>query len=131
MISFSRRIKEDSYAFLSQNYIELENRINQDTFVYMDPPYRLTTGSYNDGKRGFKGWDSILEQELFQFADRLSQRGIKFMLSYVIEHKGNVNETALEWIERNHYRIIELGDVIGISGSRRKEVLIVNYDNQQ
>lgn len=131
MISFSRRIKEGSYAFLSQNYIELENRINQDTFVYMDPPYRLTTGSYNDGKRGFKGWDSILEQELFQFADRLSQRGIKFMLSYVIEHKGNVNETALEWIERNHYRIIELGDVIGISGSRRKEVLIVNYDNQQ
>ena len=56
--------------------------------------------------------------------------GIKFMLSYVIEHKGKVNETALEWIEKNHYRIIELGDVIGISGSRRKEVLIVNYDNQ-
>ena len=131
MISFSRRIKEEPYAFLSQNYIELENRINPDVFVYMDPPYRLTTGSYNDGKRGFKGWDLVLEQELFQFADRLSQKGIKFMLSYIIEHKGNVNEIALEWIKKKHYRVIELGDIIGISGSRRKEVLIVNYANQQ
>ena len=130
MISFSRKIKEGSYIFLSKNYIELESRINNSTFVYMDPPYRLTTGSYNDGKRGFKGWDSILENELFEFVDRLSNRGIKFMLSYVIEHKGKVNETALEWISRNHYRMIELGDVIGISGSRRKEVLIVNYGEQ-
>ncbi len=128
MISFSRKIKEGSYAFLSQNYLELENRISNDMFVYMDPPYRLTTGAYNDGKRGFKGWDSILEEELFQFADRLTQRNIKFMLSYVIEHKGKVNSNALNWIERNHYRIIELGDIIGISGSRRKEVLIVNYE---
>ena len=130
MISFSRKIKEGSYIFFFFFYIELESRINNSTFVYMDPPYRLTTGSYNDGKRGFKGWDSVLENELFEFADRLSKRGIKFMISYVIEHKGKVNETALEWISRNHYRMIELGDIIGISGSRRKEVLIVNYDNQ-
>ena len=131
MISFSRKIKEGSYVFLSQNYLELENRINDGTFVYLDPPYRLTTGSYNDGKRGFKGWDSILEQELFQFIDRLSQRGIKIMLSYVIEHKGKVNERVLEWIDNNNYRVIELGDIVGISGSRRKEVLIINYDIQQ
>ena len=50
------------------------------------------------------------------------------MLSYVIEHKGQTNENLIRWINSNHYKTIELGDIIGISGSRRKEVLIVNYD---
>ena len=50
------------------------------------------------------------------------------MLSYVMEHKNNVNYDLINWIERNKYRIIQLDSVIGISGSKRKEVLIVNYD---
>ena len=50
------------------------------------------------------------------------------MLSYVIEHKGQINENLIRWINSNHYKTIELGDIIGISGSRRKEVLIVNYE---
>ena len=39
----------------------------------------------------------------------------------------NVNYDLINWIERNKYRIIQLDSVIGISGSKRKEVLIVNY----
>lgn len=128
MISFSRKIKEGSYLFHSGSYTELEHLFTKNTFVYMDPPYRLTNGSYNDGKRGFKGWNSILEQELFQFADHLTKQNINFMLSYVIEHKGNINEKLLDWINKNNYRIIELGNILGISGSKRKEVLIVNYE---
>ena len=50
------------------------------------------------------------------------------MLSYVIEHKNNVNYELVNWIEKNNYRIIELDSITGISGSKRKEVLIVNYD---
>ena len=96
--------------------------------VYMDPPYQLTTGSYNDGKRGFNGWNEALESELFEFANRLNQRGIPFMLSYVKEHKGKTNNNLLSWVNDNNYTLIELGDIIGISGSRRKEVLVINYD---
>ena len=55
MISFSRAIKERNIVFICENYTELENSLNEESFVYMDPPYMLTTGSYNDGKRGFKG----------------------------------------------------------------------------
>lgn len=128
MISFSRVIKEGNYTFTSRNYLDLEQIIDDSTFVYADPPYRLTTGSYNDGKRGFKGWDLVLELELFNFLDRISKKNTKFMLSYVIEHKGNINYNLLNWVEKNNYRIIELGNVIGISGSKRKEVLIVNYE---
>lgn len=128
VISFSRRIKEGNYEFYSQNYKDLFVQMTPSTFVYFDPPYNLTTGAYNDGKRGFDGWNKELEAELFDFADELNQSGIKFMLSYVIEHKGATNYELLAWIERQGYHVIHLGDVLGISGSRRKEVLIVNYE---
>lgn len=73
------------------------------------------------------GWNKELEAELFSFADDLNQYGVSFMLSYVIEHKGAINQELLAWIDKRGYRVIQLGDIIGISGSRRKEVLIVNY----
>lgn len=128
MISFSRVIKEKEYIFMTGQYSELRSMIDNDTFVYFDPPYKLTTGSYNDGKRGFKGWNDLLEQEMFTFLNALNKDNISFMLSYVIEHKGQINNNLVDWAEKNHYSIIELGDIIGISGSRRKEVLIVNYE---
>ena len=64
---------------------------------------------------------------MFAFADGLHQAGVPFMLSYVIEHKGKTNQELLDWIEKQGYQVIHLGDIIGISGSRRKEVLIINY----
>lgn len=128
LISFSRHIKEIRCEFCSTDYSDFENRIEPGSIVYLDPPYQLTTGSYNDGKRGFKGWSDTQEAALFLFADALTKRGIPFILSYVAEHKGNVNENLLTWIAKNGYTMINLGDVIGISGSRRKEVLVVNYD---
>ena len=127
MISFSRQIKEGNYEFYSQSYKELIDQMTPSTFVYFDPPYHLTTGSYNDGKRGFDGWNKTLESELFAFADGLHQAGVPFMLSYVIEHKGKTNQELLDWIDKQGYQVIHLGDIIGISGSRRKEVLIINY----
>lgn len=128
MISFSRAIKENDYTFKAGQYSDLLSQIDNNTFVYFDPPYKLTTGSYNDGKRGFNGWNDTLEHELFDFLNRLNDKKISFMLSYVIEHKGQINENLIRWINSNHYKTIELGDIIGISGSRRKEVLIVNYE---
>lgn len=128
LISFSRRIKELNVSFFKMDYFELASVLEKDAFIYFDPPYTLTVGSYNDGKRGFKGWSDQQEAMLFEFADDLNSKGIHFMMSYVAEHKGAVNENLLAWIQRKQYRVIQLGDIIGISGSRRKEVLILNYD---
>lgn len=128
LISFSRRIKEIPCSFFSTDYHEFELQIEEGGFIYMDPPYQLTNGSYNDGKRGFHGWSLKQERDLFEFADRLNEAGVQFMLSYVAEHKGTQNENLLNWIGERGYTLIALEDVIGISGSRRKEVLVINYD---
>lgn len=129
MISFSRKLKEKKCVFKHGSYQLLKNDFKKNTFIYCDPPYMLTNGSYNDGKRGFNGWDKQQEQELFNFLNKIDSLNIPFMLSYVIEHKGITNETLLKWVDKNRYKVIELGNVVGISGSRRKEVLIINYEN--
>lgn len=129
LISFSCRIKELNVQFYCSDYTDMFQYVNDGhTFIYLDPPYMLTNGSYNDGKRGFKGWDTSQEFALFDFLDRLNGEGSRFMLSYVLEHKGKINQNLLNWTRDNNYHIIELGDILGISGSRRKEILVINYE---
>ena len=129
LISFSRRIKELNVCFSCADYTDTFRYVDDGhTFVYLEPPYMLTNGSYNDGKRGFKGWDVSQEAALFEFLDKLNHEGSRFMLSYVLEHKGKVNQNLVNWTQDNHYHIIELGDILGISGSRRKEILVTNYE---
>lgn len=127
-ISFSRIIKEKSVSFHSADYFELFDEIQCNDFVYFDPPYLLTNGSYNDGKRGFDGWNIKQQQQLFDRINMLANKGIKFMLSYVSEHKGVINEDLLKWVKENNYKMISIKGASGISGSIRKEVLVINYD---
>lgn len=125
MISFSRVLKENEYQFVSCDFTDLLANIDSETFVYMDPPYRLTLGSYNDGKRGFTGWDEKSEMALFSFADKLNEKGVRFMISYVVEHKGEINLEIMNWIKNRNYALIELNQIKGIN---RKEVIILNYE---
>jgi len=123
MISFSRVIKEKNIIFKNLDYNNFLNKIDRNTFIYMDPPYRLTTSSYNDGKRGFKGWGLEAEKEMFEFVDNLNKKSIQFIISYVIEHNGKINEEVKKWIELNNYQFININAITTI---KRKEVLIAN-----
>ncbi len=125
LVSYSRVIKEKNIEFKNIDYAELIDVMDDDTFVYLDPPYRLTTGSYNDGKRGFNGWSIDEEKRLFDFADNLNKNSIRFMISYVQEHNGKTNNELKNWVEKNSYKIIIVKEVPGI---QRNEILIVNYD---
>ncbi|MDY5306350.1 DNA adenine methylase, partial [Fusobacterium gastrosuis] len=53
--SFSDKL--DNIDFKNLNFKNLNfSQITTSDFVYCDPPYRSSVGSYNDGKRGFEGW---------------------------------------------------------------------------
>ncbi len=101
--------------------------------MYCDPPYLITTGSYNDGKRGFKGWSEKEEVELLHLLDDLNSKNIKFALSNVLEHKGKVNTILLEWSKK--YNVYDLNMSYSNSNYQTKnkdkatrEVLITNYE---
>lgn len=124
MISFSRIIKEKNVLFYNNSYIDLYNTLSKTTFFYFDPPYMLTRGAYNDGKRGFNGWNVKLESEFLSFVEKLSREGIRFMVSYVIEHKGIKNDNILNWINNHKFDVDYIDPKLGNS---RNEVLITNY----
>lgn len=93
---------------------------------YFDPPYILTNATYNDGKRGFNGWDEEQEKDLLAFLEKIDANGQMFMLSNLLFHNGKTNENLIGWCEKKGYKILELVPRAGRYGSR-KEVLVVNY----
>lgn len=99
-------------------------------FLYADPPYLISCGSYNDGKRGFAGWSEQDDLLLFKKLDDLNERGISFALSNVIEHKGMNNETLARWANRyniNYLKADYSNSNYQAAVSKTKEVLITNY----
>jgi len=128
MISFSRRAKELNIDFTSSDFRSFPMDACEKTFVYFDPPYRLTCGAYNDGKRGFEGWTREHEAELFSILDDLDSKNVSFMLSYILENGEQKNEDLLAWLsQRKKYSIFEVEVGQGRYGNR-KEVLIINYE---
>ena len=128
LLSYCRVLKEKNVVFYSKDFDDMWEHINNNTFVYCDPPYLLTLGSYNDGKRGFNGWSESEELRLFHFLNKLNEKGIKFMLSNILEHKGRKNDLLLNWVNDNGYRIVEYKEK---ARKDRKEVIIVNYDKEE
>ncbi|MCM1050232.1 MAG: Dam family site-specific DNA-(adenine-N6)-methyltransferase [Clostridiales bacterium] len=103
-------------------------------FLYADPPYLITCGSYNDGKRGFKGWGEDDERALYDILDRLTERGIKFALSNVSRHKGAVNNILLDWKKERKYHMHKINFNYNNcnyhtknSNNVTQEVLVTNY----
>ena len=77
--------------------------------VYCDPPYLISNGSYNDGKRGFKDWTSIEDRQLLELLDRLHEQGTRFALSNVLYHKGMSNDALIEWSRKYKVCYIDIG----------------------
>lgn len=125
LISFSRITKEKKVFYYSEDYECFLDYITKDDFVYIDPPYLITLGSYNDGKRGFNGWNEKEELRLLRFLDCLNKRHIKFMLSNVLTHKDKTNIILKEWVKNNNFTIIQYE---GKARGNRAEIIVLNYE---
>ena len=74
-----QKLQNIDVEFVNQDFSDFNFSIlNQNDFVYCDPPYLITTGTYNDGKRGFKGWNETEELKLLDILDTLNKKNIKF-----------------------------------------------------
>lgn len=127
LISFHNRVNRIDMSFYSENYDYFEDRIKADDFVYCDPPYLNSCGAYNDGKRGFNGWDEKQEKQLLEFLLRLHKRGIKFMLSNMSNRNGSSNQVLMEWVEANGFKVICNPYLTKRNRQDRQEILIINY----
>ena len=133
LIEFSNLLKTKKIEFSNIDFNSLDyNNLSENDFVYCDPPYLITNGSYNDGRRGFKDWTEKEEQELLNLLDNLNKRRVKFALSNVLYHKGHENKLLINWSKK--YKINYINKSYSNCSYHFKdrnthtvEVLITNY----
>lgn len=123
IISFSRVIKELDLCFHCGDFESMESIINENVLVYVDPPYLITLGSYNDGKRGFNGWDLSNEKRLLSFLDKSISKGAKVVISNILEYKDQKNVLLIDWVAKYESLIVP------VRVRKRDEVLII-IDNE-
>lgn len=106
------------------------SELTERSLVYCDPPYLITTATYNEKN----GWSTQDEADLLAFLDNLNDRDIKFALSNVLFHEGKENSLLSEWIADNRYTVHKLFMDYHYSNYQKKstkpesdEVLITNY----
>lgn len=136
LITFIETIQSKNITFENKDFLDIDfESLDNNSFIYCDPPYLITTGSYNDGNRGFKNWTVIEEIQLLNLLDTLNNRGIKFALSNVLEHEGKENTLLKNWLSNRNYNIININSNYKNSNYQKQnkknsgsiEVLITNY----
>ena len=127
LISYHLRSNEIQLELFSKDYSEFEKEITEGDFVYCDPPYLLTCGAYNDGKRGFNGWDEVQQKKLFAFLDSINEKRVKFCLSYICERDNTINIDLVNWIDKNGYNLIKNSSLTKRNRQDRQEILVKNF----
>lgn len=119
---------QDNVKIFSKDFKTLKiDKLNQNNFVYLDPPYLNTTATYNENG----GWNIDDEDALYDMCERLSAQGIKWGMSNVFENKGIKSQKLIEWCDKNDFNVFTF-DKVSYSAcdkgnSNAQEVYICNY----
>lgn len=133
LIEFVNKIQTINCDIFAQDFRKFKDvKYEENDLVYCDPPYLITTGSYNDGNRGFKDWGEQEEKDLLDYLDFLDKQKTKFILSNVLYHKGKENNLLIEWskkynifyVDKNYYNC---NYHLKYKDTKTVEVLITNF----
>lgn len=117
------------------DFTECNSYIDQNTFVYFDPPYRplSQTASFTSySKDSFSEKDQV---RLAEFCRQIDDGGAKFLLS----NSDPKNEDPTDHFFENHYKgfsikTVKASRLINCKASRRGEInelIITNYDGSE
>lgn len=139
MDCFSKNNKEyirSGCKFFSQNNIRIFNdtfenfdidMMDENDFIYLDPPYLNTTATYNENN----GWTITNEEKLYEFCEELNKRGLKFGISNMFSQRNTQNKMLIEWCNKNKWNVYNFKDMkystCGKGDNKAKEVFICNY----
>lgn len=127
LISFYLRCQDIDISFMCGSYQDYADEINSADFVYLDPPYLGSTGAYQDGKRGFNGWDKTQEEQLHRFMEMLNAKACRFMLSNYTDHTSGNENPLKDWAQKNSFNLVESTKITKRNRQDRREIIIINY----
>lgn len=131
LVRFLDALRQQDHEFQTKDFKQFDfSGLTNNSLVYCDPPYLITTATYNEKN----GWNEQDELDLFHILDILNERGIKFALSNVLQHEGKENTLLRDWINQHRYIVHDLFMDYHYSNYQKKskkaesqEVLITNY----
>jgi adenine-specific DNA-methyltransferase len=129
--SFNAITNIKNITFKNGDFRDLKKiNFSKGDFVYLDPPYLLGLASYNENG----GWTLKQEYDLYSTLENINERGVRFALSNVLEHKGNKNTYLEDWAKKNglktHFIDHDYKNSNYHSTAKNgltKEVLVTNY----
>ncbi|GIN87570.1 hypothetical protein J6TS2_39560 [Heyndrickxia sporothermodurans] len=124
---FCEVISEYNFEFLNEDFRLVDN-IKEGDFVYADPPYRITTATYNENG----GWTREDDLDLFNYLNSVNAKNAKFALSNVVIHNNRENEELVKWMGKYNLHILNYNYNNSNYQSKARqsstvEVLITNY----
>lgn len=132
--AFCQRLETMKASYHVADFRSLDvAKLKKDDFVYVDPPYLITTATYNE--QG--GWNEEDEKDLLSMLDSIHKKGVSFALSNVLESKGRRNDILIDWTIKNkqayklHYLSYDYANSSYQTKNRSKyatiEILVTNY----
>lgn len=96
-------IKNKNFKYMCLDFedIKIKEIVEKVDFIYMDPPYLITTAVYNESKR----WGENRERKLLQLIDYFIERNKLFILSNILQRGEKINTILEEWIKKNKNKI--------------------------
>lgn len=128
--NFIEKIHSKNITFLNKSYDKISFDLSVQNFIYADPPYLISTATYNENG----GWGEEDEKKLLEFLLNSHRKDIKFALSNILEHKNKENTILLNWAKKNKFHVHEIQKNYKNSSYQSKEktsptreVLVTNY----
>ena len=127
LVGYFEFMKGHKVEFYNLDYKQFLSEMTFDdkSFVYLDPPYLISSSEYN------KLWDEEKEAELYSVLDELNENGVRFGVSNLLKHKGQENALLYEWSKK--YNVFDIAsNYISFNDNTIKkdsvEVYVTNYE---
>lgn len=106
--AFMEALSAKKPTFTNLDFRDIDySKLSSNDFAYFDPPYLISTGTYNDGKRGFNDWHESDERDLLTLLDNLDSQNVPFALSNAMHNKGLSNDLLIDWAGKYNVHFID------------------------
>lgn len=104
----------------------VRSSLNHDTFIYFDPPYLAS------GANCYDKWSLAYECQLLRNLERLTELGVRWMLSNVTQHRHFRNDVLVKWLKKNKIRVVYPNKVYSLANGQQDnhstvEIIAMNY----